>query len=93
MRLLIGVPAFAIVAGLIGWLKQHYLREQVRQLVTIRPYMETQVRPHVLTAAAERALKPGNSFKECANDCPEVVVVPAGEFIMGSPVNEKGRFF
>ena len=92
VRVLIGVLAFAIVAGLIGWLKQDYLREQVRQLVTIRPYMETQVRPYVLTAAAERALKPGNSFKECANDCPEMVVVPAGEFIMGSPANEKGRF-
>jgi formylglycine-generating enzyme required for sulfatase activity len=92
VRVLIGVLAFAIVAGLIGWLKQDYLREQVRQLVTIRPYMETQVRPYVLTAAAERALKPGNSFKECANDCPEMVVVPAGEFIMGSPATEKGRF-
>lgn len=55
VRVLIGVLAFAIVAGLIGWLKQDYLREQVRQLVTIRPYMETQVRPHVLAAAAEQA--------------------------------------
>ena len=37
-----------------------------------------------LTAAQERALKAGDSFKEGA-DCPEMVVVPAGRFLMGSP--------
>jgi formylglycine-generating enzyme required for sulfatase activity len=37
-----------------------------------------------LTAAEERALKSRGSFRECA-DCPEMVVVPAGSFIMGSP--------
>ena len=31
-------------------------------------------------------------FRECARDCPEMVVMPAGEFMMGSPVNEQGRF-
>jgi formylglycine-generating enzyme required for sulfatase activity len=53
--------------------------------------MWAQVRPHVLGAAAERALKPGDSFKECAEDCPEMVVIPAGEFMMGSPASEQGR--
>jgi formylglycine-generating enzyme required for sulfatase activity len=88
MRVFISVLAFAIIAGLIGWLKQDYLRDQVR----IRPYIETQVRPYVLSAAAERALEPGNSFKECAKNCPEMVVVPAGQFVMGSSTIEKGRF-
>jgi formylglycine-generating enzyme required for sulfatase activity len=37
-----------------------------------------------LMAAQERALKPGDSFKEGA-DCPEMIVVPAGRFVMGSP--------
>jgi formylglycine-generating enzyme required for sulfatase activity len=37
-----------------------------------------------LTEVQERALKPGDSFKECG-DCPEMIVVPAGRFIMGSP--------
>jgi formylglycine-generating enzyme required for sulfatase activity len=44
-----------------------------------------------LTADQERALKPKQSFRECA-DCPEMVVVPAGSFTMGSPGNEKERF-
>ena len=43
-----------------------------------------------LTAAQERGLKPKDSFREREN-CPEMVVVPAGSFTMGSPENEKGR--
>ena len=43
-----------------------------------------------LSAAEERVLKPKDSFKECAQ-CPEIVVVPAGSFTMGSSGNERGR--
>ena len=32
----------------------------------------------------------GESFRDCAM-CPEMVVLPAGEFIMGSPIGEEGR--
>jgi formylglycine-generating enzyme required for sulfatase activity len=42
------------------------------------------VRGHVLTAEAERALKFGHpAFKECTG-CPEMLVIRAGEFTMGS---------
>jgi formylglycine-generating enzyme required for sulfatase activity len=68
-----------------------WLLDQWRWFTVIRPYMLAQVRPHVLTAEDEPALKPGDSFKECDKDCPEMVVVPAGEFIMGSPASEQGR--
>jgi formylglycine-generating enzyme required for sulfatase activity len=34
---------------------------------------------------AEKAAKPGSDFKECANGCPTMIVVPAGKFMMGSP--------
>jgi formylglycine-generating enzyme required for sulfatase activity len=76
------------IAGLIGWINQSYLREQLSWYTTVRPYMLGQVRPYVLTAATERALKPGDSFRECAKDCPEMIVLPAGEFMMGSLADE-----
>jgi formylglycine-generating enzyme required for sulfatase activity len=34
--------------------------------------------------------QPGDSFRDCGN-CPEMIVVPAGTFRMGSPMGEKGR--
>ena len=43
-----------------------------------------------LIANEECALKPKDVFKECAK-CPEMVVVPAGSFTMGSPASEEGR--
>ena len=58
----------------------------------MRPYRVANFDQHVFEPGAESALKPGDSFRECAKDCPEMVVVPAGEFLMGSPVAEEGRF-
>src|SRR5262249_43941522 len=43
-----------------------------------------------LSPMQEKALKPKDTFKECAN-CPEMVVVPAGSFTMGSPTSEPGH--
>jgi formylglycine-generating enzyme required for sulfatase activity len=34
--------------------------------------------------------KPGEIFRDCG-DCPEMVVIPAGSFRMGSPDSEEGR--
>ena len=49
--------------------------------------------PTVLTVGQEKvqAAKPGSDFKECANGCPTMIVVPAGKFTMGSPESEKNR--
>jgi formylglycine-generating enzyme required for sulfatase activity len=41
----------------------------------------------VLTVEQERAAKPGLEFKECDN-CPVMIVVPAGTFTMGAPLTE-----
>ena len=54
------------------------LREVVGQTVAVKPPAE--------------ALKPGVSFRDC-DECPEMVVVPGGQFLMGSPVTERERDF
>jgi formylglycine-generating enzyme required for sulfatase activity len=47
----------------------------------------------VLTSDVEQALKPKDVFKDCP-DCPEMVVIPAGNFLMGrkdaSPRSNEG---
>ncbi|MGP0088946.1 MAG: SUMF1/EgtB/PvdO family nonheme iron enzyme [Xanthobacteraceae bacterium] len=43
-----------------------------------------------LSATEECLLKPKDVFKEC-DKCPEMVVVPAGSFMMGSPTSEVER--
>jgi formylglycine-generating enzyme required for sulfatase activity len=87
MRATVGVLAVGVVAVFIAGLQPGDL---VRHYVT-RLYMIEQDQPHVLTAERERALKPKESFKECAKNCPEMVVVQPGHFIMGSPATEPGR--
>ena len=82
----------AIIAGLLIFINRAFLDEQFNWYSTMRPYMIANFRPHVLAAEAERALKPGQVFRECAQDCPEMIVVPAGSFVMGSPPTEKDRY-
>ena len=44
------------------------------------------------TAAAEADEEPGRRFRDCEGTwCPEMVVVPAGSYMMGSPDSEAGR--
>ena len=86
-----GAAGVIVLATLAGWMGQDFLSEQWRRFTVVRPYIANQVRPYLLSAAAERALKPGEVFRECAADCPEMVVVPAGKFLMGSPLTERGH--
>jgi Novel STAND NTPase 1 len=78
-RMFIGLVSVFLLPllSVIGWMAYHSL-PQFWDITT-----------SVLTAQAEQALTPGDTFKECAS-CPEMVVVPAGSFIMGSPENEAG---
>ena len=57
---------------------------------TPAPFAPTPGANSVLSLEAEQALKPKDTFKECGN-CPEMIVVPAGSFTMGSPANEPER--
>jgi formylglycine-generating enzyme required for sulfatase activity len=55
------------------------------------PYKLKTVEPYVRTASLELLRNPHESFRECARDCPEMVIIPAGSFPMGSPDDEKGH--
>jgi formylglycine-generating enzyme required for sulfatase activity len=42
-------------------------------------------------AQTEVELRPGQEFRDCPDVCPEMVVLPSGEFMMGSPPGEAER--
>jgi formylglycine-generating enzyme required for sulfatase activity len=79
-RALVAGLVAAVIASLAAWQYPEPLKEAVYRLSAGR----------ALTGAKELALKPKDTFKECT-DCPEMIVVPAGKFTMGSPETEKGR--
>jgi formylglycine-generating enzyme required for sulfatase activity len=87
----IGVLLAVVFVGMLGVMNQTFVIRQVNWFWTMRPYMMANFRPHVLSTLAERALGPGQEFRECATDCPTMVVVAAGSFMMGSPDTERGR--
>ena len=87
---LMGLMASMII-GLLGWINQDFIKEQINWYWTMRPYMLANFRPFALSAQATRSLKPGDPFRECAKDCPEMIVIGIGAFEMGSPETEKGR--
>jgi formylglycine-generating enzyme required for sulfatase activity len=84
--------AAVLLAGFFIWANQSYFTEQFNWFTIARPYRVANFDAYVLTPEAERALKPIDAFRECAKDCPEMIIVPAGEFIMGSPADEQGRY-
>jgi formylglycine-generating enzyme required for sulfatase activity len=85
-RALIGMLAFAIIAGLPALFVAGYmLFGEMRLLPMFWALSESP-----LTTQAEQSLKPRDTFRECVT-CPEMVVVPAGSFVMGSPANEEER--
>jgi formylglycine-generating enzyme required for sulfatase activity len=80
LMLAVGVLVTVVITGLVSWWEQQALVENFYAFTNVQ----------ALTPAQERALEPGAVFKECT-DCPNMIVVPAGNFVMGSPNDEKGR--
>jgi formylglycine-generating enzyme required for sulfatase activity len=74
-----------IIAGLVAFINQEFLKERYQWRVVMGPSLLT------VEQEKEKAAKPGSDFKECANGCPTMIVVPAGKFTMGSPETERDR--
>jgi formylglycine-generating enzyme required for sulfatase activity len=97
---LVGVLAVGVIAGMAAWVEHDSLNAFWRSVTVTRPFAKANIAPYVLTPAAEQALKPdpNQSFRECAakqqnkDYCPDMIVVPAGSFLMGSPATEKGSY-
>jgi formylglycine-generating enzyme required for sulfatase activity len=93
-RVAIYLLLVGIIAGLVGWINQDFLKAQWRWYATIQPFMRAKVRPYVLSATDEHSLKPKDFFRECATDedkdyCPKMVVIPAGSFMMGAQPSQE----
>jgi formylglycine-generating enzyme required for sulfatase activity len=89
------VLVLGVIAGMAAWIEHDDLQQGWRYLTVTRPFKQAYIRP--LTADRERVLNPGDAFRECTAErsmdlCPEMIVVPRGSFMMGSPPTEKGRF-
>lgn len=80
-----GAMFAACLVVAIGWINQDFIAERWTWNFTVVPYMQREITPYVMPADAERRLKVGEAFRECAKHCPEMVVVPAGRFTMGHP--------
>lgn len=63
---------------------------RIAELTRSRPAAPPPVPGTAPAAASGYPVPVGQSFRDCA-DCPEMVVIPAGRFLMGSPENEPGR--
>lgn len=82
-RLVISVLIFSIAILGVIW----HLQDRIRY----EAYRQANFRPYVLSQGEERGLEPGDSFIECKRTekaysphCPEMVVVRAGSFEIGS---------
>jgi formylglycine-generating enzyme required for sulfatase activity len=67
--------------------------ELIRSLGAAKPPQpgETAPRSSPALPSPPARMQAGTVFKDCA-DCPEMVVIPAGRFVMGSPESELGRY-
>lgn len=101
-RIGLGVGVAAAAAGLaflspmaIDFLaKQEFLRPQAAAAPEAGATTDARAAPSAEKAAADAATPPaapgpGDVFKDC-DACPEMVILPAGQFQMGAPPGERG---
>ena len=82
----------SIILGLIAWINQSLLQQLLIRYTKENPYYAANFANHLLKPQDQSALNPGDTFRECEKDCPRMIVVPKGHFMMGSPNDEKDRW-
>ena len=77
VQAVIAVLVLALTAGLSAWWQGPWLKEQTYRLAYVR----------TVSGMQALALPKGRTFRDCT-DCPEMIVIPSGNFWMGSPVGQ-----
>ncbi len=97
-----GLASLGIEVGLIDGLFGPRTRESIAAYQRKKGYAATgyltsaqagallELGKERLAEVSKPKLEPGKKFRDC-DDCPEMVVVPAGSYMMGSPSHEDGR--
>jgi Sulfatase-modifying factor enzyme 1/TIR domain len=88
----IALLALAVIGGLTYRLNEDEVRKEWNWIFKQKPYKEKNFRPFVLSPEAEGRLQIGQRFRECGEDCPEMIVIPPGSFMMGSPKGEQDLY-
>ncbi|MCA3367097.1 MAG: formylglycine-generating enzyme family protein [Roseomonas sp.] len=83
LRIILNPAAFLLVLAV--------LCGQVRDAQAQSPPSSPQARNASMPTGIGFPVRLGDSFRDCS-DCPELVVIPPGRFLMGSPATEKGRY-
>ena len=87
----LGVLVGTGILGLMAWINQSFITQTWNRYWIVNPYRVANVTPYVLRPETERALKWLADFRECAKDCPRMIVIQPGRFMMGSPAGETDR--
>jgi formylglycine-generating enzyme required for sulfatase activity len=77
VKVVVGGLVAVLLVGLAAWKYQKALQNELYRFRNVQ----------ALSAEQEHALKPRDSIKECT-DCPKMIVIPAGNFKMGSAETE-----
>jgi formylglycine-generating enzyme required for sulfatase activity len=80
----VGVLMLGTIAGLLAFIFKADIDHFWFEKMILGPYIAANFTGRGLTPDLERAPKAFHPFRECPKDCPEMIVIPPGEFWMGS---------
>jgi formylglycine-generating enzyme required for sulfatase activity len=78
-----------IAAFALWWTSRPPAR--IESSTVVLPATPVSPAPAPTTDSARPKLQPFSTFRDCDKYCPLMVVIPAGQYVMGSPTDEAGR--